>query len=74
MPFYKAVGLSKLKAVVIDGDFCELSRLFLITAADINSIDNVAIRPDQIGAVLFHRSIKRPKKEDGLTSPHSADR
>ena len=55
--FYEAVGLPKLNGVPINGDFCEPSRLVLIRAADINSIDNVAVRPDNIGAVLFHRDL-----------------
>ena len=43
--FYEAVGLPKLNGVAINGDFCEPSRLVLIRAADINSIDNLAVRP-----------------------------
>jgi hypothetical protein len=56
-PIYKAVGLPKLNGVAINGDFCEPSRLVLIRAADVNSIDNVAVRPDHIGAVFFHRTL-----------------
>ena len=43
--FYEAVGLPKLNGVAINGDFCEPPRLLLIRAADINPIDNVAVRP-----------------------------
>ena len=46
---YEAVGLPKLKGVAINGNFCERPRLLLIRAADINPIDNVAVRPDHIG-------------------------
>ena len=49
--FYEAVGLPKLNGVAINGNFCEPPRLLLIRAADINPIDNVAVRPDHIGAV-----------------------
>lgn len=55
-PFYEAVGLPKLNGVAIYGDFCEPSCLILIRAADIDPIDNVAVRPDHIGAIFFHRT------------------
>lgn len=55
-PFYEAVHLPKLNGVAINGDFCEPPRLLLIRAADIGPIDNVAIRPNYIGAILFHRT------------------
>jgi hypothetical protein len=42
--------------VAINGDFCEPSRLILIRAADIDPINNVAVRPDHIGAIFFHRT------------------
>jgi hypothetical protein len=58
--FYEAVGLPKLNGVAINGDFCEPPRLFLIKAADINPVDNVAVGPDHIGAVFFHRSKAAP--------------
>jgi len=48
--FYEAVGLPKLNGVAINGDFCEPPRLLLIRAADIDPIDNVAVRP-----ALSHR-------------------
>jgi hypothetical protein len=38
------------------GDFCEPPRLLLITAAEINPIDNVAVRPDHMAR---HSSIER---------------
>lgn len=46
--FYEAVGLPKLNGVAINGDFCEPPRLFLIKAAEINPVDNVAVGPDHI--------------------------
>jgi hypothetical protein len=55
-PFYEAVNLPKLNGVAINGDFCEPPRLLLIRAADIDPIDNVAIRPNYIGAIFFHRT------------------
>ena len=55
--FYEAVGLPKFNGVAINGDFCEPPRLLLIRAADINPIDNVAVRPDHIGAVFFPRTL-----------------
>jgi hypothetical protein len=54
--FYEAVGLPKLNGVAINGDFCEPPRLLLIRAADIT---DVAVRPDHIGAVFFHRTLYR---------------
>jgi hypothetical protein len=56
-PFYEAVGLPKLYGVAINGDFYEPPRFFLIRAADINPIENMAVRPDHIGAVFFHRTL-----------------
>ena len=55
--FYEAVGLPKLNGVAINGDFCEPPRFVLIRAADINPIENMALRPDHIGAVFFHRTL-----------------
>ena len=54
-PFYEAVGLPKLNGVAIDRDLSEPPRFFL--AADINPIDNVAVKPDHIGPVFFHRAL-----------------
>ena len=54
--FYEAVGLPKLNGVAINGNFCKPPRLLLIRTAEIDSIGNVAIRPDYIGAVFFHRT------------------
>ena len=65
--FYEAVGLPKLNGVAINGNFCEPPRLLLIRAADINPIDNVAVRPDHIGAVFFHCSIDDPLRTSSLT-------
>jgi hypothetical protein len=58
--FYEAVGLPKLNGVAINGDFCEPPRLFLTKAAEINPVDNLAVGPDHIGAVFFHRSKAAP--------------
>jgi hypothetical protein len=55
-PFYEAVGLPKLNGMAINGNFCEPSRLVLIRAADIDPINNVAVRPDHIGAIFFYRT------------------
>ena len=55
--FYEAVGLPKLNGVAINGDFCEPPRLLLIRGADVNPIKNVAVRPDHIGAIFFHRTL-----------------
>jgi hypothetical protein len=55
-PSYEAVGLPKLNGVAINGDFCEPSRLGLIRAADVDPINYVAVRPDHIGAIFFHRT------------------
>jgi hypothetical protein len=52
-PFYEAVGLPKLNGVAINGDFCGLPRFFLISAADIDPIENMAVRPNHIGAVFL---------------------
>jgi len=57
--FNEAVGLPKLNGVAINGDFCEPPRFFLVTGADINPIDNMAVRPDQIGPIFFHRTLCR---------------
>ena len=56
-PFYEAVGLPKLNSVAINDDFCEPPRLLLIRGADVNPIKNVAVRPDHIGAIFFHRTL-----------------
>jgi hypothetical protein len=55
--FYEAVGLPKLNGVAINGYFCEPPRLLLIRGADVNPIKNVAVRPDHIGAIFFHRTL-----------------
>jgi hypothetical protein len=54
---HEAVGLPKLNGVAINGDFASRRASFSSEprAADINPIDNVAVRPDHIGAVFFHR-------------------
>ena len=55
--FYETLSLPKLNGVAINGDFCEPPRFVLIRAADINPIENMALRPDHIGAVFFHRTL-----------------
>jgi hypothetical protein len=55
--FYEAVGLPKLNGVAVNGYFCEPPRLLLIRGADVNPIDNVAVWPDHIGAIFFHRTL-----------------
>jgi hypothetical protein len=52
--FYEAVGLPKLDGVAVNGDFCEPPRFFLIRAAYIDPIENMAVRPNHIGAVFLH--------------------
>jgi hypothetical protein len=54
--FYEAVGLPKLNSMAINGDLCEPSRVLLIRAADIDPINNVAVRSDHIGTIFFHRT------------------
>ena len=56
-PFYEAAGLPKLNGVAINRDLSEPPRFFLIRAADINPIDNVAVKPDHIGPVFFYREL-----------------
>ena len=56
-PFYEAVGLPKLNSVAINDDFCESPRLSFIRGADVNPIKDVAVRPDHIGAIFFHRTL-----------------
>jgi hypothetical protein len=53
-PLDKAVTLPKLNGVSVDRDFCEPLRLISIRATNINPIDNVAVRPDNVRSVFFH--------------------
>ena len=54
-PLNEALGLPKLNRMPIDGNLCEPTRLFLISAANINSIGDMSVRSDNVGSVLFHR-------------------
>jgi hypothetical protein len=57
-PIYQALTLPKLNGVAIHGDFREPPRFLLIRAADIDPIENMAVSPDHIGPVFFHRRLK----------------
>jgi hypothetical protein len=63
----EAVGLPKLDGMAINDTFCETPRFLLIRGADINSIDDMAVRPYQIGSIFFHRrTIADPPKKNLL--------
>jgi len=69
----KRSACQKLDGVAINGDFCEPPRFFLIRAAYIDPIENMAVRPNHIGAVFLHllsplqQKIVGPKTSVGLS-------
>ena len=52
-------SLPKLNGMIMNGNFYEPPRLFLVGATDINPIDNMAVRPNHIGSVFFHLTLYR---------------
>jgi hypothetical protein len=51
---YEAVGLPKLDRMAIDRSFRDPSRLFLVRTANVDPVDDVAVRSDNVSPVLFH--------------------
>src|SRR5829696_3050553 len=56
-PLYETLGLPKLNGMAINRNFCKPPRLLLVRTADVNSIGNVVILTEYIGAIFFHRTL-----------------
>jgi hypothetical protein len=56
-PLYETLGLPKLNGVAMDGNLCKPPRLLLVRTADVDSIGDVVILTEYIGAIFFHRTL-----------------